>query len=82
MNNVSDKTGGVSKTLLKTEARYLMRLRNGERIMRDAQGGMQWSDGKSLGAKTVEYMLSVGSLHELDTDLFGDKSHGQTLGLN
>lgn len=71
----------VSKTLLKTAARYLARLRAGERIMRDAHGRMQWADGRSVGRKTVSHMINEGTLQELDTDLFGDRSRGQTLGV-
>ena len=71
----------VSKTLLKTAARYVARLKRGERIMRDAHGRMNWSDGRSVGRKTVQHMLSTGQLRELDTDLFGNRSRGQTLGI-
>jgi len=53
----------------------------GGKIMRDAGGKMQWTDGKSVGQATVTYMLQNGLLQELDTDLFGDKSRGQTLGI-
>lgn len=70
----------VSKTVLKAAARYQARLRTGERIMRDASGRMQWACGHSVGRKTVDYMLDTGLLHQLDTDLFGDRSRGQTLG--
>lgn len=73
--------GNVSKALLKTAARYLNRLRSGERIMRDANGRLQWASGKSVGPKTVRHMLTVGQIEELDTDLFGERSRGQTLGL-
>lgn len=72
----------VSKTLLKTAARYLARLRAGERIMRDAQGRMQWTDGRNVGRKTVAHMINEGTLQELDTDLFADRSRGQTLGID
>jgi len=71
----------VSKTLLKTAGRYLTRLRKGEVVMRDANGRLQWADGKSVGAKTIHHMLSTGEIRELDADLFGDFSRGQTLGL-
>jgi len=49
--------------------------------MRDANGRLQWADGKSVGAKTIHHMLSTGEIRELDADLFGDFSRGQTLGL-
>lgn len=80
--DVSAVQGGVkvSKTLLKTAARYLARIKSGERIMRDAHGKMHWTDGRSVGRKTVSHMLETGDLAELDTDLFGDYSRGQTLG--
>lgn len=71
----------VSATLLKAAARYLARLKRGERIMRDAQGRLNWSDGRSVGRKTVSYMLDSGQLRQLDTDLFGDPARGQTLGI-
>lgn len=70
----------VSKTLLKTAERYLRRVQSGERIMRDAAGRMQWASGKPVGRKAVGYMLDCGQLHQLDTDLFGDFSRGQTIG--
>lgn len=72
----------VSKTLLKTADRYLAKMRKGGRIMRDADGRMQWTDGRRVGPKTVRYMLSEGTISELDTDLFGDRSRGQTIGLS
>lgn len=43
---------------------------------------MNWSDGRSVGRKTVQHMLATGELRELDTDLFGDASRSQTLGIN
>ena len=76
------RRGGVSKTVLKTATRYLNRIRAGEHIMRDAGGRLQWASGKSVGQKTVRYMLGAGLIFELDTDLFGDRSRGQTLGLS
>lgn len=71
----------VSKTLLKTADKYLSRMRGGERVMRDANGRLQWASGKRVGAKTIQYLLSEAQIAELDTDLFGDRSRGQTLGL-
>lgn len=85
MTKQKDVQGGgtvkVSKTLLKTAARYVARLQRGERIMRDAHGRMNWSDGRSVGRKTVSHMLQTGELRELDADLFGNRSRGQTLGI-
>lgn len=49
--------------------------------MRDANGRLQWASGKPVGNKTVNHMLETGQLRELDTDLFGDRSRGQTLGV-
>ena len=72
----------VSKTIIKAASSYLSRVRSGERIMRDAAGHLQWSSGKPVGRKTLEYMLSNGRISELDTDLFGDFSRGQTLGID
>lgn len=71
----------VSKTLLKTADRYLARMRKGERILRDANGRLQWASGKSVGVKTINHMLSQGQIIELDADLFGDFRRGQTLGV-
>lgn len=71
----------VSGTILKTAHRYIARMQRGEKIMRDAAGKLQWSSGKSVGRKTVGMMLSAGLIRELDTDLFGDRSRGQTIGL-
>jgi hypothetical protein len=42
---------------------------------------MQWADGRTVGRKTVAHMINEGTLQELDTDLFGDRSRGQTLGV-
>jgi hypothetical protein len=71
----------ISKGILKTAERYVARMLRGEKIMRDARGQLQWSDGRKVGAKTVQFLLSEGRIAELDTDLFGDFSRGQTLGL-
>lgn len=70
----------MTKTLRKTAARYLQRIRAGELIMRDACGRMQWASGKPVGRKTVQHMLETGQIHQLDTDLFGDFARGQTVG--
>ncbi len=72
----------MSKAILKTAALYLARLRAGEFIMRDANGRLQWASGKPVGPKTVHHMLSAGEIKELDTDLFGDRARGQTIGLD
>jgi hypothetical protein len=52
----------------------------GERIMRDANGRLQWASGKPVGGKTISYLMEMGLVIQLDTDLFGDPSRGQTLG--
>lgn len=74
--------GGVTKTLRKTAARYLARVRAGELIMRDAAGRLQWACGKPVGRKTVQHMIETGQLHQLDTDIFGDFDRGQSIGLD
>lgn len=71
----------VSKGILKAADRYLARLRGGEFIMRTSRGEIQWADGRPLGLKTIEYMLAEHMIAPLDTDLFGDRSRGQTIGL-
>lgn len=71
----------VHGSRLKAAARYLAKMERGERIMRDACGRLQWSSGKPLAPKTVEYLLDQGKIRPLDTDLFGDPARGQTLGL-
>lgn len=48
--------------------------------MRDANGRLQWASGKSVGRKTVSYLMEMGLVVQLDADLFGDPSRGQTLG--
>lgn len=70
----------VTKSTIKAAARYRDRLARGDVIMRDANGRMQWASGKSAAPRTVRYMLDIGQLFELDTDLFGDRSRGQTIG--
>lgn len=77
----AEKPKKITKGILKTAARYLARMRAGERIMRDANGRLQWASGKPVGATTVGYMLEQGDIEELDTDLFGDRKRGQTIGL-
>lgn len=76
-----DQAPKISKGILKAADRYMKRMRQGERIMRDANGRVQWASGKPVGAKTVRYMLDQGQAVEMDTDLFGDRSRGQTIGL-
>jgi hypothetical protein len=71
----------VPAARLKAAARYMARLRGGEKIMRDACGRLQWASGKPLAPRTVEYLLEQRQICEIDTDLFGDPRHGQTLGL-
>jgi hypothetical protein len=71
----------VSKNILKTADRYLSRMKRGEKILRDSRGQLQWASGKPVGSKTIQHLLSEGRISELDTDLFGDRSRGQTLGL-
>lgn len=72
----------VSKTLLKTAEKYRSKMQGGERVLRDATGKLQWASGKPVGRKTIHFMLGEGMIRELDTDLFGDFSRGQTLGLS
>lgn len=52
----------------------------GERIMRDATGCLQWASGRSVGRRTMDYLMEMGLVVQLDTDLFSDPSRGQTLG--
>lgn len=49
--------------------------------MRDANGRLQWADGRNVGAKTVSYMLDENMIVSLDADLFGDPERGQTIGV-
>ena len=73
--------GQVSKHLLKTAARYRRRIDKGDYIVRHADGRMFWqSNGRPAGAKTVKHMIERRELFERDTDIFGDFSHGQTVG--
>ena len=71
----------VSKTTLKTAASYIARMKGGERILRDSAGKVQWASGRNVGPVTLRYLMREGLVRELDTDLFGDPSRGQTLGL-
>jgi hypothetical protein len=71
----------ISKGILKTADRYLNKMRGGEKIMRDACGKLQWASGRPVGAKTVGYLMEEGKIVPLDTDLFGDLSRGQTIGI-
>ena len=80
-DDTAPQGGRLSKTVLKTMSKYLARLRAGERIMRDANGRLQWASGKPLGERTVRHMLNEGVIAPLDTDLFGDPTRGQTIGL-
>ena len=70
-----------TKSILKTCEKYKKRLALGVRILRDANGKMQWADGKSVGQVTINYMLENGMIQQLDADLFGDPTRGQTLGI-
>lgn len=76
-----DEEKPVSKRTLKTADRYLERLRNGEKLMRDSAGRILWASGEGVGNITLRFMLEQGLVKELDTDLFGERSRGQTLGL-
>ena len=69
-----------SPATTKAAARYRKRLAKGDRIMRDSSGRMQWASGASAAPLTVRHMLDTGQIFELDTDLFGDRSRGQTIG--
>lgn len=72
----------VSKRTLNTAERYLARMQRGERIIRDSNGRIQWDSGKSVGRVIIAYMLNNGIIKNLDSDLFGDKSRGQTIGVD
>ena len=69
------------KRTINTADRYINRLRKGERIMRTSAGKIMWDNGKRISLATVDYMLTEGMIVQLDTDLFGDLSRGQTIGL-
>lgn len=76
----ADTPPATSKSILRAADRYQARLARGERIMRLADGRLQWASGQSVGRKTVRHMMDNGLLAQLDSDLFGDPSRGQTLG--
>lgn len=76
-----DEPKKVSKRIINTADRYIARMRNGDKIMRDSCGKLQWASGKPVGAKTVAYLFEQHIIRPLDTDLFGDASRGQTIGL-
>jgi len=71
----------VSKTTLKTASKYIERMKRGEKIIRDSAGRIQWGSGRPVGRKTLTFMMEHGLVGPLDTDLFGDPSRGQTIGL-
>lgn len=71
----------VNRATTRAAARYRLRFANGERILRDANGHMHWaSTGRPAASRTVRFMLDAGQIFELDTDLFGDRAFGQTIG--
>lgn len=66
---------------MKAAARYRQRIAQGDFIVRDSAGALFWqSSGRPAAAKTVRFMIEQGQLFERDTDIFGDFSHGQTIG--
>lgn len=71
----------VSKRTLKTAERYIARMQKGEKMMRDSTGKVQWADGKPIGPVTYQYLVAERIIKPLDTDLFGDATRGQTIGL-
>ena len=69
------------KKLVVTAERYRKRLSGGDFIIRDAAGRMFWQhSGRPAAVKTVSYMIEKRQIFERDTDIFGDFSHGQTIG--
>lgn len=71
----------VSRATLRAAARYRQRIARGERILRDAAGHMHWAaTGRPAAQRTVRFMLDHAQIFELDTDLFGDRAFGQTIG--
>lgn len=71
----------ITKATLKAASRYRSRLAAGDFIIRDAAGRMHWhSTGRQAAANTVRFMIERGQLFERDTDIFGDRSRGQTIG--
>jgi hypothetical protein len=61
---------------------YLKRLIEGERILRRASGHIQWASGRKISRPALDYLMSIGIAANLDADLFGEKSRGQTIGLS
>jgi len=42
---------------------------------------MRWQgSGRAAATATVRFMIARGELFERDTDIFGDRSRGQTIG--
>lgn len=72
----------ISKSTLKTAGRYIARMRNGEKMMRDSRGKVQWADGRNVGPVTLAYLMDNRLIKPLDADLFGDTTRGQTIGLS
>ena len=71
----------ATKTVLAAVERYRKHLARGDFIVRDASGQMFWqSSGKPAALQTVRHMIACRQLFERDTDIFGDRSHGQTIG--
>lgn len=71
----------VPTYIRKTADRYVRRLSAGERIMRHANGKIQWASGGKISRKTVDWMLAEGMIAPLDCDLFGNPHRGQTIGI-
>ena len=71
----------VNRSLVRAAARYRQRLAAGDFIIRDASGRMHWhQSGRAAATKTVNFMIESRQLFERDTDIFGDRSRGQTIG--
>lgn len=71
----------IPKGVLKTAARYMGRLEAGKKIIRTSDNRVMWDDGRAVGRRTLAYMLQERMIVPHDTDLFGDPTRGQTLGL-
>lgn len=70
-----------NKTIARAAERYRQRLAKGDFIVRDSAGQMFWQNtGRPAAARTVRFMIEARQLFERDTDIFGDRSHGQTIG--
>ena len=81
MASISPSLPAPSKTVGLTAERYRKRLARGDFIVRDSAGHMFWqSTGRPAEEKTVRFMIDAGQLFERATDIFGDFSHGQTIG--